>query len=74
MVIGNNNQIVPSPLAPAQTMSSLLANEFAEASSKLHNAALVEVALVLLVMSLMFNVVARYLIVGKGGSKVAAAH
>ena len=74
MVIGNNNQIVPSPLAPAQTMSSLLANEFAEASGKLHNSALVEVALVLLVMSLMFNVVARYLIVGKGGSKVAAAH
>src|SRR5205814_3942960 len=26
MVIGNNNQIVPSPFAPAQTVSSLLAN------------------------------------------------
>ena len=35
MVIGNNNQIRLSPLAPAQTMSSLLANEFAEASSDL---------------------------------------
>ena len=73
MVIGNKNQIEPSPFAPAQTMSSLLANEFAEATGDLHRAALVEVALVLLVMSLAFNVVARYLVVGKG-SRSAAAH
>lgn len=74
MVIGNNNQIVPSPFAPAQTMSSLLANEFAEANGETHGSALVEVALILLVMSLVFNIVARYLIVGKGGSRVSAAH
>lgn len=72
MVIGNNNQIVPSPFAPAQTMSSLLANEFAEASGPLHMAALLQVALVLLVMSLVFNIVARWLVVGKG-SRVSAA-
>ena len=73
MVIGNNNQIVPSPFAPAQTMSSLLANEFAEASDGLHRAALLEVALILLVMSLVLNVVARRLVVGKG-ARTAAAH
>jgi phosphate transport system permease protein len=73
MVIGNNNQISPSPFAPAQTMSSLLANEFAEASSELHRSALLEVALLLLAMSLLFNIVARYLIVGKN-SQSAAAH
>jgi phosphate transport system permease protein len=73
MVIGNNSQIRLSPLAPAQTMSSLLANEFGEASSELHRAALTEVALILLVMSLLFNVVARYLVVGKQ-SRTAAAH
>ena len=73
MVIGNNNQIEPSPLAPAQTMSSLLANEFAEASTDLHRAALLEVALILLVMSLIFNVVARWLVVGTG-SRAALAH
>ncbi len=74
MVIGNNNQIVPSPLAPAQTMSSLLANEFAEASTDLHRAALLEVALVLLVMSLVINIVARRLVVGGagGGPRTAA--
>lgn len=73
MVIGNKNQIEPSPFAPAQTMSSLLANEFAEATGDIHRAALVEVALVLLVMSLAFNVVARHLVVG-GQSRTAAAH
>ncbi|HSZ55775.1 MAG TPA: phosphate ABC transporter permease subunit PstC [Tepidisphaeraceae bacterium] len=73
MIIGNNNQIRASLFAPAQTMSSLLANEFAEASTDLHRAALSEVALILLVMSLAFNIIARYLVVGKG-SRSAAAH
>lgn len=70
MVIGNVNEIRASLFAPAQTMSSLLANEFGEASTELHRSALLEVALVLLVMSLVFNVVARFLVVGK---QVAAA-
>lgn len=65
MVIGNVNQVAASPLAPAQTMSSLLANEFAEADAGLHRSALLQVALILLVMSLVFNVVARALVVGK---------
>jgi phosphate transport system permease protein len=73
MVIGNNNQIVPSVFAPAQTMSSLLANEFAEASSSIHRSALLEVALILLVMSLILNIAARALVVG-GGARSAAAH
>jgi len=73
MVIGNNNRIVPSLFAPAQTMSSLLANEFAEASLPLHRAALIEVALILLVMSLLFNVIARYLVVGVEARTAAAA-
>jgi len=73
MVIGNNNRISPSPFAPAQTMASLLANEFAEASGALHRSALLEVAMILLVMSLAINIVARYLVVGKA-SRTAAAH
>jgi phosphate transport system permease protein len=72
MVIGNNNQIRLSPFAPAQTMSSLLANEFAEADTAMHVSALCEVALVLLLMSLVFNVVARRFVVGKE-SRTAAA-
>jgi phosphate transport system permease protein len=73
MVIGNNNQIVPSPLAPSQTMSSLLASEFAEASLDIHRAALCEVALILLVMSLLFNLVARRLVMGKHSTRGGAA-
>ncbi len=73
MVIGNNNQIKASPFAPAQTMSSLLAGEFAEASTDLHRSALCEVALILLLMSLAFNVIARWLVVGKN-ARTAAAH
>lgn len=72
MVIGNNFQIEPSLFAPAQTMSSLLANEFAEASSEMHRSALIAVALVLLVMSLLFNIVARSLVVGKNANTSAA--
>jgi phosphate transport system permease protein len=68
MVIGNNNQVAPSPFAPAQTMSSLLANEFAEASTALHRAALLEVALILLAMSLLINIVARWFVVGRNRS------
>lgn len=72
MVIGNNNQIQASLFAPAQTMSSLLANEFAEASTTIHRAALTEVALILLVMSLLFNMVSRWLVVGRGDRSAAA--
>ena len=64
MVIGNNNQLRASLFAPAQTMSSLLANEFAEATTELHRSALIEVALALLVMSLLFNITARVLVMG----------
>jgi phosphate transport system permease protein len=73
MVIGNVNQIRATPFAPAQTMSSLLANTFAEASPDLERPALMEVALILLVMSLAFNIVARYLVVGKNSRGAAAA-
>jgi phosphate transport system permease protein len=73
MVIGNVNQIRTTPFAPAQTMSSLLANSFAEASTELERSALLQVALILLVMSLAFNVVARYLVVGKD-ARGAAGH
>ena len=71
MVIGNMNQIKISWFEPAQTMSSLLANKFREADSHLYEAVLVEIALILLVMSLVFNIVARWLVVG--GQRTVAA-
>ncbi len=73
MVIGNISQITASPFMAAQTMSSLLANEFAEANDALHQSSLVQVALILLLMSLAFNIFARWLVVG-GSARSARGH
>jgi phosphate transport system permease protein len=62
MVIGNTPQIFTSLLAPGYTMPSVIANEFAEASSMLHSAALMEIGLILLVVTLIINSLARLLI------------
>jgi phosphate transport system permease protein len=73
MVIGNQTEIHASPFKPAQTMSSLLATQFAEApAGSMQLAALTEVALILLVMSLAFNIVARWIVVGKDSRSAAA--
>ena len=62
MVIGNTPQISLSLLSPAYTMPSVIANEFAEASSKLHSSALMEVGLILLAVTLVINALARLLL------------
>ena len=67
MVIGNKEQIRSSILMPAQTMSSLIASQYNDAQGK-QLGALTEIALILLTMSLVFNIVARYFVVGKAKS------
>lgn len=62
MVIGNTPKISLSLLDPAYTMPSVIANEFAEAVSKLHSSALMEVGLILLAVTLIINVLARLLL------------
>ena len=62
MVIGNRNGISASLLSPAQTMASLLANEFMEADKPAYAQALIYVALVLLILTFTMNLVARILI------------
>lgn len=62
MVIGNRHALPSSLLDPTYTMASLLANEFAEASSATHLAALLAVATVLLALTLLVNVIARWLV------------
>jgi phosphate transport system permease protein len=64
MVIGINTQIKFSPFAAAQTMSSLLAVQF-DSAAGIELSSLIQVALILLIMSLVFNLIARYLVVGK---------
>ena len=62
MVIGNAPKISLSLLSPAYTMPSVIANEFAETTSKLHGSALMEIGLILLVVTLVINALARLLI------------
>ena len=71
MVIGNRAQITASLFAPGQTMASTIANEYAEATSDLHLAALGEVALVLFAVTLLVNFVARAVIWKVVGAKRA---
>ncbi|MEJ2011164.1 MAG: phosphate ABC transporter permease subunit PstC [Anaerolineales bacterium] len=62
MVIGNSIEGSLSLLRPGYTMSSIIANEFAEAVTELHTEALVEIGLVLFVMTLLLNILARFLV------------
>lgn len=59
MVIGNRPQISASLFSPAQTLASLIANEYNEASNSNHLAALTAMGLVLLVVSLIVNTAAK---------------
>jgi len=59
LVIGNVNAIPTSLLSPGQTIATLLANQFFEAVDPTERAALIEAGLVLLVITLLVNVVAR---------------
>lgn len=62
MVIGNRPEISASLFSPAYTMASVLANEFAEATDPLHTSALIEIALLLLALTVLVNIVARLLV------------
>ncbi len=62
MVIGNSIEGSLSLLRPGYTMSSLIANEFAEATGLLHSQALIEIGLILFAMTLLLNLIARYLV------------
>jgi len=62
MVIGNDPKINSSLLAPGYSIAAVIANEFTEATSDLHLSALVELALVLCLLTIVINGLARLLI------------
>jgi phosphate transport system permease protein len=62
MVIGNSIQGGASLLQAGYTMASIIANEFAEAVSGLHTDSLIEIGLVLFIITLLLNVLARFLV------------
>jgi phosphate transport system permease protein len=62
MVIGNRHEMSASLFAPGYTMASLIANEFSEATSDIHLSALMAVGFVLLLITLLVNAIARWLV------------
>ena len=62
MVIGNRSEISASLFSPSYTMASVIANEFTEATGKLYVSSLAEVGLLLFVVTVLLNIVARLLV------------
>ena len=62
MVIGNKATIAASLFAPSYTLSSVIANEFTEATSDVYVSALIELGLLLFLLSCIVNGFARLLV------------
>ncbi|NWG10037.1 MAG: phosphate ABC transporter permease subunit PstC [Nitrososphaerales archaeon] len=62
MVIGNRPQISLSFFEPAYTMSGVIASEYIEATQDLYLSSLIEIGLLLFIVTLMMNIIARLLV------------
>jgi phosphate transport system permease protein len=62
MVIGNTPSIPASLLAPGDTLASVIANQFSEATSAIHTSALIELGLILFVITVVINICARLIL------------
>src|SRR5207302_7593339 len=62
MLIGNRTEISLSPFAMGNSIPSVIANEFTEATYDLYLSALVELGLALLMVTIVVNACARVLI------------
>ena len=62
MVIGNRNAIPKTLFDPANTLASVIANEFSEATSSLHISSLIELGLILFIITFITNLVMRLIL------------
>jgi phosphate transport system permease protein len=62
MVIGNDPKISASLFAPGYSIAAVIANEFTEATGKLYLQSLIELGLVLFVVTIIINGLARLLV------------
>ena len=74
MVIGNSPQISASLFEPANTIASLLAANFAEATDRLYLSALIEIGLVLFLVTFVVNALAKLLIMSVASGPDRAKH
>jgi len=63
MVIGNTPTISASLFSPGYSIAAVIANEFSEATGDLYVQSLIELALVLFILTLVLNGLARILII-----------
>lgn len=62
MVIGNSNYIPKSIFAPANTMASIITNEFTEATGTLHLSGLIEIGALLFIVTMIINMIGKSII------------
>jgi phosphate transport system permease protein len=62
MVIGNSIEIHRSLLSNGNSMASVIANQFSEASDNLHLSALIEIGLALFIVTIVVNALAQLLV------------
>ncbi len=62
MLIGNANVLPTSIFSPANTMASLIANEFTEATGAVYLSSLVELALLLFIVTTIINLIGKMII------------
>jgi phosphate transport system permease protein len=68
MLIGNANRLpdrflsLANIFVPINTMASVIANEFAEATDSLHRSSLIYVGLILFLITMIINIIGRYII------------
>jgi len=62
MVIGNSNFLPKSIFSPSNTMASVIANEFAEATENIYLSSLVEIGLLLFIVTMVVNIIGKYII------------
>ena len=72
MVIGNSITMSPSLFAPGHTIAAVIASEFAEATGKLYLSSLVEMGLVLFLITIIVNALARLMVIAT--SRKGTAH
>jgi len=62
MVIGNANVLTFDVFAPGNTMASVIANEFSEASTNVYLSSLIEIGLLLFVVSTLINIAGKIVV------------
>ncbi len=62
MVIGNRNALPDSIFSPGNTMASIIANEFTEATEEIYLSALLEIGLLLFIISMIINIAGKLVI------------